>query len=109
MFANFGMTVRLKSLKEFLFNYSTQNEFTNGEEANVGVTKGRAVPRRGRATSPRRDLFQGQELGCPHGQGRPPDHWPEPSIVRSSRQGPDRHSEGVMGRDPAAKAARNGS
>jgi hypothetical protein len=30
--------------------------------------------------------------------------WPEPSIVRSGGQGPDRHSEGVMG----AKVARGG-
>jgi DNA-binding winged helix-turn-helix (wHTH) protein len=29
--------------------------------------------------------------------------WPEPSIVRSGGQGPDRHSEGVMGRAPAPK------
>src|SRR5262245_44670951 len=58
--------------------------------------QGRAFPRRGRATSPWRHLFQGQELGCPHGQARPPDHWPEPRIVRSGRQGPDRHSEGFV-------------
>jgi putative intracellular protease/amidase len=64
--------------------------FTNGEEADVGLTKVVPFPRRRRATSPRRHLFQGQKLGCPHGQGRPPDQRPEPGIVRSGRQGPDR-------------------
>jgi hypothetical protein len=49
----------------------------------------------------RRDLFQGQELGCPHGRGRPPDHWSEPGLVRSGRQGPDRHSEGEIRRPGA--------
>jgi len=31
------------------------------------LDQGRAVPCRGRVTWPRRDLFQGQKLGCPHG------------------------------------------
>src|SRR5262249_7141470 len=62
----------------------------------------RAISCRGRATWPRRDLFQGQGLGCPHGQGRSPDHWSEPGLVRSGRQGPDRHSEGEIANSRAA-------
>src|SRR5262249_31947128 len=62
----------------------------------------RAISCRGRATWPRRDLFQGQGLGCPHGQGRSPDHWSEPGLVRSGRQGPDRHSEGKIANERAA-------
>jgi putative intracellular protease/amidase len=81
--------------------------FTNGEER-TSADQGCAVPRRGRAAWPRRHLFQGQELGCPHGQGRPPDHWPEPGLVRSGRQGPDRHSKRVRPRPGRARRAEVG-
>jgi len=65
--------------------------------------QGRPFPRRRRVARPRRHLLQGQELGCPHGQRRPPDHWPEPGLVRSGRQGPDRHSKGVRPRPSPAR------
>jgi hypothetical protein len=72
--------------------------FTNGEEADVGLTKVVPFLVEDEPTSPRRNLLQGQKLGCLHGQGRPPDHWPKPGIVRSGRRSPDRHSKGMTGR-----------
>ena len=64
--------------------------FTDGEEADVGLTKGRAFPRRGRAARPRCHLLQGQKLGRPRRHRRVADHRPEPGLVRTDRQGPDR-------------------
>src|ERR1700693_1688604 len=39
---------------------------------------------------PRRHFLQGQKLGCPRRHRRIADHRPEPGLVRTDRQGPDR-------------------
>ena len=51
----------------------TVTGFTNGEEEAVGLTKVVPFLVEGRIDEPRRDIFQGQELGRSHGWRRPAD------------------------------------
>jgi putative intracellular protease/amidase len=57
--------------------------FTDGEEADVGLTKVVPFPAR-----PRCHLLQGQKLGCPRRHRRITDHRPKPGLVRTDRQDP---------------------
>ena len=76
-----------------LIEGKTVTGFTDGEEADVGFDQDRAVPRRRRATWPRRHFFQGQELGRSYRRRRPADHRPESGLVRPGRQASDRYAE----------------
>ena len=59
--------------------------FTDSEEEAMGLTEGRALPRRGRAHRQGRQLFEGRGLRVVRGDRRTSHHRSEPGVVRACR------------------------
>ena len=67
--------------------------FTNGEEADVGLTKVGALPCRRRDAEPGRCFLENRKLGSSRCQRRLADHGTEPSFLGSSREDADRDAQ----------------